>query len=258
MEMKLITHNNQQHFQFDSFNKIASIKHLITSKNSEIKRGQINGLNYGLNVSDNTSVVNNNRAEIADTLEIKNGTVVIPVQTHSANISVVTKDNKDTIFDDTDALITNEPSIIIGVLSADCVPVLLVDPVKKVVAAIHAGWRGTAANIVTHTIEKMKQMFNSQPEDIVSGIGPSISAACYEVGDDVAVFFNEASKTKQTNGKTCIDLWKENEIQLIQAGVLKNNISISGMCTFSDDKLFYSARRDGIKTGRMGSFIVIN
>jgi len=248
--------NHQQHWQFDSFNKIKSIKHLITGRNPFIKRGDIEGLNYGLNVSDNPLIVENNRQEILQLLNIQ-GSVVIPVQTHTNNIAIVTADNKQSVFTDIDALITQVPNIIIGVLSADCVPVLLVDPIKKVVASIHAGWRGTAANIVTNTIHEMRVHFDCKPSDIIAGIGPSISAKCYEVGDDVAIHFSENAKSSGTNGKTCIDLWKENENQLLQAGVLKSNISISGQCTYSNPDLFYSARRDGIKTGRMASFISI-
>jgi YfiH family protein len=249
--------NQQQHWQFDSFNKIKSIKHLVTGRNPNIKRGDITGLNYGLNVSDNALIVENNRQEIQQLLHIQNGTVVIPVQTHTNNVAIVTDTNKASRFNDVDALITQVPNIIIGVLSADCVPILLVDPIKKVVACIHAGWKGTADNIVTNTIHEMNKHFDCKPSDIVAGIGPSISAQCYEVGDEVAIYFSENAKSLQTNGKSCIDLWKENQNQLLQAGLSKDNITISALCTYSNPDLFYSARRDGIKTGRMASFISI-
>jgi YfiH family protein len=255
--MQPITFHNQQHWQFDSFNQIKKIQHLVTGSNLHIKRGDILGLNYGLNVPDNATIVTGNRHELLDHLGIANGSVVFPIQTHSCNIEIVTEQNKSSDFQNVDALITNTPHLLIGVLSADCVPVLLVDPIKNVIACIHAGWRGTVAEIVKHTILKMHNEFGSIAGDVIAGIGPSISAANYEVGEDVAIYFRDTSKQKKSNGKSCIDLWIENKSQLLEAGVREENISISEQCTYSNSDTFYSARRDGISTGRMASVIVL-
>jgi YfiH family protein len=255
--MQPVTFHNQQHWQFDSFNQIKKIQHLITGSNLHIKRGDILGLNYGLNVPDNATIVTGNRLELLDHLGITNGSIVFPIQTHSCNIEIVTEQNKLSDFQNVDALITNTPYILIGVLSADCVPVLLADPIKNVVACIHAGWRGTVAEIVKHTILKMHNEFDCIAGDIIAGIGPSISAANYEVGEDVAIHFKNISKQKQSNGKSCIDLWIENKTQLLEAGVKEENISISKQCTYSNSDIFYSARKDSISTGRMASVIAL-
>lgn len=252
-----ITFNDQRHWQFESFNKLESIHHLITGANLHIKRGNIPGLNYGLNVPDDAQIVTANRIELLSHLNIKNGSVNFPVQTHTCNVEVVTEENKQSAFLDVDALITNTPNILIGVLSADCVPVLLADPVNRVVASIHAGWRGTAAEIVKHTILKMQHEFGCHAGNIFAGIGPSISAPNYEVGEEVALHFRNASKQKLSTGKSCIDLWMENNLQLQEMGVLEEHISISRQCTYSDPDAFYSARRNGITTGRLASVIAL-
>lgn len=255
--MKSITFNNQQHWQFESFNQLTSIRHLVTGSNKHIERGDILGLNYGLNVPDNSDIVRKNRLELLSHLGITNGSITFPTQTHSCNIEIVTQQNMTSTFENVDALITNVPNILIGTLSADCVPILLIDPVNNVIACIHAGWRGTVAEIVKHTISKMGEAFDCQPSNMYAGIGPSICAANYEVGDDVAMYFRNTSKQKKPNGKSCIDLWIENKTQLIEIGLLEKNISISKQCTYANSNKFYSARRDGITTGRIASVIAL-
>lgn len=255
--MQSTTFQNQTHWQFESFNKLKSVRHLVTGSNLHIQRGDISGLNYGLNVPDKMNVVINNRLELLNHLGITDGSVTFPIQTHTCTVEIVTEENKHSVFQDVDALITNTPNILIGVLSADCVPVLLADPVSKVIACIHAGWRGTAAEIVKHTISQMQAKFGCNTSNIVAGIGPSISASNYEVGEDVAMHFRNESKEKLPTGKSCIDLWIENNMQLIEMGLKEENISISRQCTYSNSDLFYSARRDGITTGRIASVIAL-
>jgi YfiH family protein len=242
-------------WQFETFNDIKSIKHLVTGKNVHRKVGHIPGLNFSYSVDDEKAIVAANRKLISEILHAPSAEVIIPEQTHSDNIGVVTINTLDKSWFDTDALITQMPGVIIGVLSADCVPVLLVDPVKGVVAAIHAGWKGTAKSIVPKTIHQMCAQFGCNTNDIIAGIGPSISCDQYEVGEEVANHFRAESQVKKENGKSCLNLWIENEIQLLESGIKKENISIAGMCTFSNSELFYSARREGFKTGRMASFI---
>lgn len=256
--MQQIQIEQQHHFQFNLFNNLPSVKHIVTGRNSHVRRGNIEGLNYGLNVQDDPLVVSQNRNEIKNLLNTPHAHVVVPFQTHSNNISIVDHSNKNNEFNNTDALITNVADIILGTLSADCVPILLVDPVTHVIASIHAGWKGTAAEIAKHTVQRMQKVFNSLPENIRAGIGPSISSSCYEVGEEVALHFNDSCKSNSINGKKCIDLWKANQTQLIEAGLFIEHIEIASRCTYSNPTDFYSARRDGIHTGRMGSFISLS
>jgi YfiH family protein len=258
--MLQVSYLNQTHWQFKTLSSFKSIKHLITGANLHLNKGNISGLNYGLNVSDQVEVVLNNRFELLEHLHFPKATstIVFPLQTHSNNVIIVTNENKNSEFKNTDAFITNTPSILIGVLSADCVPILLYDPIKGVVASIHAGWRGTVAEIVICTIQRMMQAFNCSPSSIIAGIGPSISSTNFEVGDEVAIHFKDTCKCIGTNGKMHIDLWLANKLQLLEMGVKEHNISISGLCTFANNTAFYSARKDGIQTGRLASVIGLN
>lgn len=255
--MQKLEIQQQHHWQFNIFNTLPAIKHIVTGRNPQVIRGNIEGLNYGLNVQDDPSAVSQNRTEIKTLLNTADACVVVPFQTHSNNIAIVDHSNKHTLFENTDALITNIPGIILGTLSADCVPILLADPVNNVIASIHAGWKGTVAQIANRTVQRMQENFNCLPENIRAGIGPSISAACYEVGEEVARHFNESCKSNSINGKKCIDLWKANQAQLIDSGLLAEHIEIAGRCTYSNTADFYSARKEGINTGRMGSFITL-
>lgn len=143
-----------------------------------------------------------------------------------------------------DALIANR--VAVSVRTADCLPILLADPTHGAVAAIHAGWRGTAAHIVRAAIDRMRAEFGSNPRDILAAIGPGIGVCCYDVGEEVARQFG-----RETAGR--IDLAEANRLQLIEAGVEK--IDVLGLCTFCDAARFHSFRREKNRAGRMISYI---
>jgi len=152
-----------------------------------------------------------------------------------------------------DALITNAPGVLVGIRTADCIPVLLADPVHLAVAAIHAGWRGTAANIVAATLRAMTREFGTKPGDVVAAIGPGIGACCYEVSGDVAAQFTEwFPEDAGREGKRHLDLIEANRRQLASAGV--HAIDSLSICTKCDLN-FESFRREGEAAGRMYSVI---
>jgi YfiH family protein len=154
------------------------------------------------------------------------------------------------ILGEGDALISNSPGLAISVRTADCYPILLADTRNLAVAAIHAGWRGTAAQIVVKTLGKMKDEFGTQASDICAAIGPGIGVCCYQVGEDVSKQFGFAARTH-------LDLASENRKQLESAGVPTRNIEALGVCTFCNAERFFSYRREKEKAGRMTSFIRI-
>ena len=147
-----------------------------------------------------------------------------------------------------DALVTREPGVAVSVRTADCFPVLLADPERHAVAAIHAGWRGTAAGIVKEALGRMRDEFGTDAADVYAAIGPGIGACCYEVGIEVARQFGG-----QQAGK--LDLAAENRSQLIAAGLKPERIDLVGGCTFCNPEQFFSWRRDHDPAGRMISFI---
>jgi polyphenol oxidase len=165
-------------------------------------------------------------------------------QIHSARCLVV---GEPGCAGEGDALVTAQPGLAVSIRTADCLPVLLADPHKNVVAAIHAGWRGTAGRIVVETIRTMQDRFGTDVRDLLAAIGPGIGECCYRVGEDVRRQFG-------LNGAGCVDLAGENQRQLIEAGVADSQIDVLRICTFCDAR-FYSWRRDKERAGRMISFI---
>jgi len=243
-------------FKFESFKKYKGIAHLMTTKEGWISGNKPRFTGY------NESDYSEFRKELAISCDAEPHQFVFPRQTHSDNIAIVRANQLTNTIGDTDALITNEPGIFICVQTADCVPILLFDPNLRVVAAIHAGWRGTVAKIAAKTIQTMSVEFGCQPEDIIAGIGPSIHLHAYEVGSDVIhavekTFSNSTAMLKPSllEGKAYFDLWEANKTVLLDSGIQEENIEILGLCTFEHADMFYSARRDGADTGRIVSGI---
>jgi YfiH family protein len=245
-------------FKFESFKSHKNIVHFITTK-----EGWVSG-NKPRFTGDEEHEYAEFRKELAVSVDCKVAQFVFPRQTHSDHVEVVSAANHLPAVPDTDALITNQPGIFVCVQTADCVPVLLYDPVKRVVAAIHAGWKGTISKIAGKTVQRMVETFDCNPTDILAGIGPSIHMHAYEVGPEVVSavennFSNSPALLKPSlkNGHAYFDLWEANKTVLEEAGIQEGNIEIMGLCSFEHPDLFYSARRDGTATGRMVSGIML-
>lgn len=255
--------NNLPLYYFSNLDKISGVNHYISGRKGGVSSGEVGELNISFTVKDEPQNVITNRAKIAESMGVENSRLVIPSQVHSANIAIVTRENYQETFENTDALVTNTPGILITVMSADCIPVLICDPVKKVVAAIHAGWRGTMAGIVSKTILHMQNHFQSDPADMIAGIGPGICQEKYEVGEEVinatkAMYDTMDGLLQFGNqpGKAHLDLWEANKRQLLKSGVKENAIEIAGVCTNSNPELFFSARRSA-NEGRFSAGIMI-
>jgi len=243
-------------FKFESFRKYKNIAHFITTK-----EGWISGSKPRF-TGDLEQDYLDFRKELAVSGDWETDQFIFPRQTHSDRVVVVSSVTNLTTIADADALVTNIPGLFVCVQTADCVPVLLFDPEKKVVAAIHAGWRGTVSKIVQKTIRKMTEEFGCQSFDIIAGIGPSIHLHAYEVGSEVveaveSAFRNPPALLKPSlnEGHAYFDLWAANQTVLMESGIPEDNIELMGLCSFEHYGLFYSARRDGADTGRMVSGI---
>lgn len=204
------------------------------------------------------------RRELAESSGLNEAQFVFPRQTHSDHIAIVETTAREYDIPDTDALVTNVRGLCICIQTADCVPVLLFDPEHRVVAAIHAGWRGTVGKIVTKTIELMQERFQIKAKNLIAGIGPSISAPNYEVSADVIQRFNNEFELVETlfqpsgkPGHAYLDLWEANRVLLLECGVPESQIEIAGLCSFAEASQFFSARRDGAATGRMVTGIML-
>jgi len=194
--------------------------------------------------------------------------VVQPHQVHGTEIREVT--NPLTTRDElegVDALVTNVAGVAISVRTADCIPVLLYDALHGAIAAVHAGWRGTVLRISCKVIDRMRELYGTEAADIQAVIGPGIGPDSFQVGQEVADEFDKAgfpmeqilrdcgpkAPTEQNpmQGGLHIDLWQSNRWLLEQAGVRPQNIQVTGICTYRNNDRFFSARREGIKCGRI-------
>ena len=253
--------NNLTFLQFHNFLKEKSIIHFSSTRLGGFSKNHLANLNLGYTVGDDPEIVEKNIELLSDATGIPYKNIIFPKQTNGVNIKIVETIHDD--FPDTDALITNINDICIGVKTADCVPVLLFDTEKKVIAAVHSGWKGTVEKISKKTIELMTNKFGTNPEKIIAGIGPSIGPLVYEIGPDVIELvkhsFNENHVLEfiQSGEKALFNLWEANKIILTECGVLLENIEIASMCTYSNQALFYSARRDKNKTGRLATGIMM-
>ena len=185
-------------------------------------------------------------------------------QVHDCKVAIIDRpDYTREELEGYDAFITNLPGVAIGVRTADCVPVLLYDPVKRVVAAIHAGWKSTVLHISQKAINVMMQRFSCRPEGMNAVLGPSIGPDSFQVGEEIAEHFKNAgfpiddvwsfrgpSDGTPMSGGHHIDLWKANQWLLKQAGIPANNIQVCGIDTFTSPE-FFSARREGVNCGRI-------
>ncbi len=210
------------------------------------------GMNLSSHVGDEQANVDENRRRFFEAIDVPNGTkTVYQHQIHSANINIV--NGNESIIKDSDALITGEPNVLLGVTVADCTPILLYEPKAKLIAAGHAGWRGTEQMIALAAVRKMIELGGSS-ENIFAFIGASASGEKYEVGLEVATLFEEKNLVDLHNGKFLLDVKAANLDQLLFAGVPSDQIEVSPLCTISDDRL-HSYRRDGKRSGRMLAII---
>ncbi len=186
-------------------------------------------------------------------------------QVHGAAVRVVTAGDLAAPEPDADALVSCEPGVAVAVVVADCVPILLADPQTGTVAAVHAGWRGTAGNVVGNAVASMTRVSGVRPETIVAAVGPSIGACCYDVGEELLSAFAAAGHTsvdvadwfsRDRNGRLRLDLWRANTDLLVHAGVPRTQVHVAGLCTKTHADVFESFRADGERAGRMVAIIV--
>ena len=210
---------------------------------------------------DNPEHVKANLEILATSMPTRPYAFIIPRQTHTTNVRVIEDVFSQEELQDVDAVVTNLKNVCLCVSTADCVPVLLYDKEKQVVAAIHAGWRGTVGRIVEKTLEVMKSHYGAEGKDVIACIGPSISLESFEVGDEVYAAFEEAgfdmTRIARKYKKWHLDLWEANRLQLLAYGILPENIEVAGVCTYLRHEDFFSARRLGIKSGRILSGIMM-
>jgi len=253
-----------RYFTFDGLDDL-NVDHAIITRRGGVSRAPYESLNLGGTVGDDPSRVRQNQRLVMSALELPDESIYDVWQVHGD--VVVSTDGprpNDQPHQQADATLTDRPGVTLLMRFADCVPILLYDPIKSVVGIAHAGWKGTVLRTAAQAVVAMQEKYESHPADLWAGIGPSIGPHHYEVGAQVesevlGAFGQDASELLNSpNGKgqgVQFDLWTANQIVLSQAGV--RNIEISGVCTACDLDNWYSHRDEGGTTGRFGALITL-
>ncbi len=248
------------------------IVNAFTTRTGGVSRIPFDCLNLSYNVGDKESRVAENRKIILDALGIDYRTAVTVQQVHKDKIFLVRKEDKGKrtfkYFKEiaqTDALITDVPGIPLLMCYADCVPIFILDPVKKAIALIHSGRKGTELELTLKTLFKMKKIFETNPRSCLAAIFPSIGSCCYSIKEENKIDdywlnedkYNDELISLQNKSGWSLDLKKANHLQLIKAGLQEKNIFISEICTADHPELFFSYRRDKGNTGRMAAIFML-
>ena len=250
---------------------IGIVKHGFSTRVGGVSKGVCSTMNLSFSRGDDENAVRENFRRMANALDVEEDCFVFSHQTHTTNVRKVTLDDKgkgltrQLDYQDVDGLITNVPGLCLSTFYADCVPLYFVDPVHKAIGLSHSGWRGTVGKIGAVTVRKMQEEYGSKPEDIIAAIGPSICQDCYEVSEDVIVEFQNNFDEKywkelyykKENGKYQLNLWKANEIVLAEAGVLKEHIAVTNLCTCCNHELLFSHRASKGKRGNLAAFLAL-
>jgi len=258
------------YISFPVLGDIDWICHGFSTRYGGVSTGIHSTMNLGFQNGDKTDAVYENYNRICNAIGVLPESIVHAKQTHKDNVRVVTYDdigkgyNRERDYDDIDGLITNQAGITLTILTADCVPVYLVDPVNRAIGLAHSGWRGTIQRIASKTVNCMQQTFGSKPADILAVTGPCIGVECYEVGDEVAsCFATEFSLdiyskiTLVQNNRTHINLSETIKYSLIETGVSAENILQCGLCTACNSEMLFSHRITQGKRGTMAAFLAI-
>jgi YfiH family protein len=254
---------------YNLLDKYKEIAHFCTDRQGGVSMGNYASFNISPFSGDNPENANKNKEILCKQLGIDVEKLIIPYQTHGTKILEIndlffqlSQYEKTQALNGIDALFTHQPNVCIAVTTADCVPLLFFDPQKQVIAVAHAGWRGTCSKIAEKTVHNLINKFNCNPADIRVVIGPSISSKVYEVGKEVVDNFENAGFdisriVSIRNQSFYLDLWEANQQSLQSVGILYDHIEISGICTYTEHERFFSARRLGIKSGRITSGIMM-
>lgn len=274
MKLNLKYKNNEKIFEecekdgvpflkYPLLEKTGLVNHGFSTRLGGVSKGGCSTMNISIHRGDDPQAVEENKKRIANAIGVTPESMVFTQQTHTTNVKRVEKKDCGCSFPETDGLVTNEQDVCLVTFYADCVPLYFLDPVKKAIGLSHSGWRGTVNNMAKSTIDVMRKEFGSQPEDILAAVGPSICQDCYEVSEDVIEEFKEKFDKKhyrelfykKENGKYQLNLWKANEIRLLEAGILPKNMAVTNVCTCCNPDVLFSHRVTGWNRGNLSAFL---
>jgi len=261
------TQNGVVYFQSDGITAAGGAAHGFSTRLGGVSEGMWESLNLGVGRGDDPDRVRENYRRFFAAAGVEPGKLAVTNQVHGAAVRTVT--TADVKADpcgkppyEADGLMTDLPGVALVVYSADCIPILFYDPVRRVVAAVHAGWRGTAAGIATAAVQRMEAVYGCGRGDILAAIGPGIGPDCFETHEDVPNAMTAALSTAvlqhiriKENGKFAVDLKRINAMRLEQAGLDPAHIAVSDICTACHPDKFWSHRSLGTSRGSMAAVI---
>lgn len=255
--------NSVPFLKYPLLEKTGVVNHGFSTRLGGVSKGYCSSMNISIHRGDDPEAVDENRRRIAAAIGVKPENMVYTQQTHTTNVSVVTEADRGKSLPETDGMITNVPEVCLVTFYADCVPLYFVDPVKKAIGLSHSGWRGTVHKMANVTIERMQKEYGCRPEDIRAAVGPSICQECYEVSEDVIDEFRKNYREEywkdlfyqKENGKYQLNLWKANEYNFLDAGILPEHMAISNVCTCCNPEILFSHRVTGWERGNLSAFL---
>ena len=254
---------------FPSFDKTNLVHHCFSTRLGGVSGGIYKSLNLGFGRGDQDDCVTRNYEILCNAIGVDSQALIFSDQIHGTNIKVITEEDmkQRSNFlkgpEGIDGLVTNLQKVPLVTLYADCVPLFFLDPIGKVVGLAHAGWRGTVNKIGEKMIKIFQERFDSNPKDILAGIGPSIGRCCFEVDEPVAIEFGKSFANGRNivfpkdHNKYIIDLWEANKHTLVDGGIPFSNITVTDLCTMCNKDIFFSHRGHQGKRGSLAAIIEI-
>ena len=269
--MQIKEKNGVTWLSYPAFEQFQDIVHAFSTRLGGVSQGIYSSMNLSFTRGDEEAAVYENYRRLAAAVGFAAEDIVTSDQTHTANVRVVTEEDrgngitKPRPYTDVDGMITNVPGLVLATFYADCVPLYFIDPVRHAIGLSHSGWRGTVAKIGRVTVDKMREMYGTDPQDLYTAIGPSICQDCYEVSEDVILEFQNSFEKKywdflsyrKENGKYQLNLWEANRLIMLEAGVKEEHISMPGICTCCNPEFLFSHRASHGKRGNLGAFLGI-
>lgn len=257
--------NGVPYLAYPVFENLGIVNHGFSTRLGGVSKGNCATMNLSTTRGDDPAAVAENTRRIAAAIGVHAEDMVYTHQTHTTNVAVVGSKDRGRRFMDTDGMVTDVPGICLVTFYADCVPLYFVDPVRKVIGLSHSGWRGTVHKMGKITVEKMTENYGSDPKDIIAAIGPSICQDCYEVSGDVIEEFRVNFRQEvlpelfyqKADGKYQLDLWRANEEVLKEAGIRKERIAVTNVCTHCNPELLFSHRTMGNKRGNLSALLAL-
>lgn len=253
-----------QYYTIDAFAETGLVRHCFSTRLGGVSKDEYASMNLRFHCSDPAENVRENFRRICGAVGIDSNKLVFSNQIHEDQIYIAKKEDcgngiiRPNPLKSADGLMTAERGVPLVTFYADCVPLYFLDPVKKVIALSHSGWKGTVKRIGAQTIAKMKNIYGSQPGDILAAVGPSIGECHFEVGREVAEIFHREfgeETVRDYGGRPHVNLQRAIFSQFLQAGISENNITMSDICTYCRHDLLFSHRQTGGKRGSLGAFM---